>query len=189
MKHNQSQNESMNLLYITNDVTVAKAADAAGVDEIFIDLEIYGKEDRQFGRNTVVSRHEIDDIPIIKSAVSFASVLVRCNPVGDWTADEIDKIITAGADTVMLPFFKNEKEVTHFMDCVAGRARTCLLVETIESLENLDRILSVEGVERIHIGLNDLTLPLKARLCSSLLSTVKLKKLAILHVSMALISA
>lgn len=162
MKYNQSHKETMNLLYITNDVIVAKAADAAGVDEIFIDLEIYGKVDRQFERNTVISRHKIEDIPIIKSGVSFASILVRCNPVGRWTANEIDKIITAGADTVMLPFFKNEKEVKHFMDCVAGRARTCLLVETIESLENLDRILSVEGVDRIHIGLNDLHIAFKS---------------------------
>ena len=131
---------AMNLLYITNDTFVAKAADKAGVDEIFIDLETYGKKDRQSGRDTVISQHEIDDIPRIKSVLSSASILVRCNPVGDWTADEIDKIITAGADTVMLPFFEDEKEVKHFMDCVAGRVRTCLLVETIASLENLNKI-------------------------------------------------
>ena len=153
---------AMNLLYITNNIVVARAADDAGVDEIFIDLEVYGKKDRQSGRNTVISKHEIEDIPRIKSAVSSASILVRCNPVGDWTADEIDRIIAAGADTVMLPFFRNEKEVKYFMSCVAGRARTCLLVETIESLENLDLILSVEGVDRIHIGLNDLHIAYKS---------------------------
>ncbi len=153
---------AMNLLYITNDTFVARAADKAGVDEIFIDLEIYGKEDRQSGRNTVISKHEIEDIPRIKSVLSSASIIVRCNSVGDWTADEIDKIITAGADTVMLPFFENEEEVKHFMDCVAGRAKTCLLVETIASLENLDVILSVKGVDRIHIGLNDLHIAYKS---------------------------
>tara|TARA_B100001057_G_scaffold496431_1_gene597912 strand:- start:1219 stop:2046 length:828 start_codon:yes stop_codon:yes gene_type:complete len=153
---------TMNLMFVTNNILLARAADDAGVDEIFIDLEIYGKRDRQFGRNTVVSEHEIDDIPRIKSAVSSASILVRCNPVGDWTADEIDRIISAGADTVMLPFFKNEKEVQFFMSCVAGRAKTCLLVETIESLENLDLFLSVEGVDRIHIGLNDLHIAYKS---------------------------
>lgn len=147
---------AMTLLFITNDISGAVAADKAGVDEIFIDLETYGKQDRQFGRNTVISRHEIEDIPRIKSVLSSASILVRCNPVGDWTADEIDKIINAGADTVMLPFFKSKNEVTQFMDCVGGRANTCLLVETIPSLENLDQILSVKGVDRIHFGLNDL---------------------------------
>jgi 2-keto-3-deoxy-L-rhamnonate aldolase RhmA len=50
------------------------------------------------------------------------------------------------------------------MGCVAGRARTCLLVETIESLENLDLILSVEGVDRIHIGLKDLHIANKSSL-------------------------
>ena len=76
----------MNLLYITNNTSVAIAADAAGVDEIFIDLEIYGKQDRQAGRNTVISKHEIDDIRRIKSVLSSASTIVRCNPVGDWTS-------------------------------------------------------------------------------------------------------
>lgn len=152
----------INLLYITNDSFVARVADEAGVNEIFIDLEIYGKEDRQSGRNTVISQHKVEDIPRIKSVVSSASILVRCNPVGDWTADEIDEIVTAGADTIMLPFFENEKEVKHFMDCVAGRVRTCLLVETIASLENLNKILSVKGVDRIHIGLNDLHIAYKS---------------------------
>jgi len=162
MIYKQSKKDNIKLLFLTNDVIVAKAADAAGVNEIFIDLEIYGKEERQSGRNTVISNHVVEDIPIIKSAVSHASILVRCNPVGDWTSDEIDQVINAGADTVMLPFFKNEKEVEQFMDCVAGRARTCLLVETKESLENLDRILLVEGVNRIHIGLNDLHIAYKS---------------------------
>ena len=69
---------------------------------------------------------------------------------------EINKIINAGADTIMLPFFKTKEEVTQFIDCVAGRAKTCLLVETPQSIENLSHMLSVEGVERIHFGLNDL---------------------------------
>ena len=146
----------MNLMYITNDVDFAMAADRAGVDEIFIDLEYYGKEERQSGRNTVISKHEIEDIPRIKSIVSSASILVRCNPIGDWTKDEIEQIILAGADTVMLPFFKYESEVEYFVRCVGGRAKTCLLVETIDALENLERILEVGGVDRMHIGLNDL---------------------------------
>lgn len=153
---------AMNLLYITNDIAVARAAVDAGVDEIFIDLEVYGKKNRQIGRNTVISDHDVNDVKLIKAEVSTATILVRCNPIGDWTADEIDGIITAGADTVMLPFFRNKIEVEYFMDCVAGRAKTCLLVETPESLENLDVILSAEGVDRIHIGLNDLQIAYKS---------------------------
>lgn len=149
-------------MYITNNTAIARAADDAGINEIFIDLEIYGKKKRQFGRNTVISEHEIGDISKIKLVVKNASILVRCNRIGEWTADEIEKIIAAGADTIMLPMFTNAKEVKYFMDCVAGRAKACLLVETIEALENLNLILSVEGVNRIHIGLNDLHIAYKS---------------------------
>lgn len=45
-----------------------------------------------------------------------------------------------------------------FVRSVNGRARVCLLVETPEAVENLDRILAVGGIDEIHIGLNDLHL-------------------------------
>ena len=153
----------MKLLFITNDVAVARAADSAGVDEVFLDLEIHGKGERQSGRNTVISNHQVVDIPKIKSVLSSASLLVRCNPMGSWTTDELEEIIARGADVIMLPFFKTEKEVQTFMDNVAGRVRTCLLVETIEALENLDSILAIDGVERIHIGLNDLHIAFRSK--------------------------
>ena len=39
---------------------------------------------------------------------------------------------------------------------VGGRARTILLVETPEAVENLDEILSLPGISECHIGLNAL---------------------------------
>lgn len=146
----------INLLYITNDQDVAAAADAAGVDEIFIDLETYGKVKRQKGRNTVISKHEIADIERVRSVLSRASVLVRCNPVGDWTCEEVRAAIDAGADTVMLPYFRGADEVSHFIECVASRAKTCLLVETIDAVNSFDSIVKLAGIDRVHIGLNDL---------------------------------
>ena len=45
------------------DVTaIAKIAEDAGVQRIFIDMEYIGKADRQGGMDTVQNRHTIDDI-------------------------------------------------------------------------------------------------------------------------------
>ena len=39
---------------------------------------------------------------------------------------------------------------------VRGRARTCLLVETMGAVERIEAILAVPGIDFIHIGLNDI---------------------------------
>ena len=49
-------------MYITNDPAVAKIAADAGVDRIFIDMEVLGKAERQGGMDTVQSHHVPEDI-------------------------------------------------------------------------------------------------------------------------------
>jgi 2-keto-3-deoxy-L-rhamnonate aldolase RhmA len=46
--------------------------------------------------------------------------------------------------------------VSAFVKRVGGRAKTCLLLETLEGIEVLDEILAVPGIDFVHIGLNDL---------------------------------
>ena len=57
---------ALRFMYITNDEQIAKIAEACGVDWIFIDLEINGKEQRQGHLDTVISRHRIGDVRRIK---------------------------------------------------------------------------------------------------------------------------
>ena len=38
---------ALKTMYITNNPVVAKVAEGNGVDRIFIDMEVLGKEDRQ----------------------------------------------------------------------------------------------------------------------------------------------
>ena len=71
----------LNLMYITNDPAVAKIAEDAGVNWIFVDMEFIGKDDRQGGLDTVQNHHTIEDIRIVKAAVKKAKVLVRVNPI------------------------------------------------------------------------------------------------------------
>lgn len=149
---------TLKLMYITNNTHIASIAEGSGVDWIFIDLEINGKEERQGHLDTVISRHHISDVKKIKEALNTSELLVRVNPIFEGSKTEIDRVINDGADIVMLPFFKYEEEVIKFINYVGGRAKTLLLLETPEAVESIDEILEVDGIDFIHIGLNDLHL-------------------------------
>ena len=149
---------ALKLMFITNDKHVAKIAERNGVNWIFIDLEINGKLERQGHLDTVISRHNIEDVKNIKSVLTRSQLLVRINPIYKGTEDEIDKVIEYGSDIIMLPYFKSKNEVEMFINYINGRAKACLLLETREAVANLDTILSIPGIDYIHIGLNDLHL-------------------------------
>ena len=152
----------LKLMYITNRPEIAQIAESAGVDRIFVDMEFIGKDARQKGLDTVKSHHTVEDVIAVKNAVDSAEVLVRVNPIHDAlpdyfsSEDEINAVIGAGADIVMLPYFKTADEVRTFLGIVNGRARTMLLLETPEAVKCLDEILTLPGIDEIHIGLNDL---------------------------------
>lgn len=147
---------NMRLLYITKDPLVGEIAQRAGVDWIFVDLEYRGKLERQANRDTVISAHTADDVWAMRRSIDKSKLVVRVNPIGEWSRNEIESVIDAGADIVMLPFFKTRKEVEFFVSIVNGRAKTCLLLETLEAVEILDSILTVQGIDYFHIGLNDI---------------------------------
>ena len=141
-----------------NDIDNIKIYDKSGIDRIFIDLEINGKHDRQGHLDTVISSHSLDDIKKIKPILKKAKLLVRVNPIYENSSTEISQSIDHGANVIMLPMFKTVDEVKQFIDYVDKRARTCLLLETSEALARLDDILKLEGIDEIHIGLNDMHL-------------------------------
>lgn len=163
-------------MYITNKPAVAEIAEQAGVDWIFLDMEFIGKDARQGGLDTVQNHHTVKDVANIKAVVKKAKVLVRVNPIHEAlpdypsSKDEIDAAINAGADIVMLPFYKTVKEVRQFIQYVGGRAKTCLLLETAEAAILIDETLKVPGIDMIHLGLNDLHLELGMKFMFQLLS-------------------
>ncbi len=155
---------ALTLMYITNNPKVATIAQEAGVDRIWVDMEYIGKEERQTGMNTVKSFHTVDDIKALRPIVTSSKLLVRINPIHDKTNEygsteqEIEDTLSAGADAIMLPMFKTTSEVKRFIKAVNGRAKTILLFETAESVKNIDDILKINGIDEVHIGLNDLHL-------------------------------
>ena len=151
----------MKLIFITANPEHASTADKAGVDRVMVDLEILGKEARQGHLDTVISHHTLDDVAAVKRVLKAAELLVRVNPVHAGSAAEIDAVIAAGAQRLMLPMFRHPKDVGTFLDIVDGRLPTVLLLETSTALARLPQILEIPGVEEIHIGLNDLHLELQ----------------------------
>lgn len=148
----------LKLMYITNNPQVALIAEKYGVDRIWIDLETLGKEERQKNMDTVKSSHTIEDISKIKPILSSADLLVRVNPWNAESPREIEEVISAGADMIMLPMWKDPETVRKFVEQVNGRTKTTLLLETKEAVECIDSVLDGPIFDEIHIGLNDLHL-------------------------------
>lgn len=165
------------LMYLTADPLAAKTAEAAGVDRIFLDLEILGKFERQGHLDTVVSHSNLDDVKRLREVITKAELLVRCNPVHPGLKPEIDRIVNDGADIIMLPYFKTVEEVKTFLDCVGGRVPTVLLFETAEAVEKVDEILELDGISEVYIGLNDLHLSYKMKFMFELLADGTVERL------------
>lgn len=176
---------ALNLMYITNNPDVAKIAEESGVDRIFVDMEYIGKDERQGGMDTVQSHHTIEDVKNIKSALTTSELLVRINPIYRahkgvmGSKEEIDAVIEAGADVIMLPYFTTVKEVEEFIRLVDGRVRTLPLVESKKSVELIDDILNVDGIDEVFIGLNDLSLDMGKKFMFELLSDGTVEKLCL----------
>lgn len=168
---------SLTLMYITNEPDVAQIAERAGVDRIFIDLETIGKEERQHDLDTVKSCHRISDIGEIKARLRNAELIVRVNKIHPGSAAEINEVIRQGADIVMLPYFKSVEEVKIFLDAAAGRVKTNLLVETPEAVDHLDQILDLDGIDEIHVGINDLHLGYHRKFMFELLADGTVEKI------------
>lgn len=168
----------MKLFFITNSPSMAKFAVSAGVDRIFVDLEIIGKEKRQGHLSTVISRHSMSDVITMRAELETGRLLVRINPIHEGSAQEIDEVIAAGADVIMLPMFHTASEVKTFVGFVAGRAKTSILVETLGAMTNLEECISIHGVNEVHIGLNDLHLEMKKKFMFELFADGYIDKMA-----------
>ena len=144
----------MELMLFTNKVELAIEGYNAGIDRVVIDLERRGKTERQNGYHLEINDHTIEDIVLIKSAVPI-TVLCRSNSFYKGIREEIEQIIAAGADVIMLPMFRTYREVEQFLYFVGGRARTSLLFETRQAVETAHLIRQLE-FDEVYVGLNDL---------------------------------
>ena len=173
----RNRREQLTVFNITNRPEVAMIAEKYGVDRIWVDLEVLGKEDRQMNMNTVKSHHTVEDIRAIKPLLTKAELLVRINPWHQGSVDEIEDVILAGTDIIMLPYWKTVEEVKQFTNAIKGRCKTTLLLETKEAVGCIDDVLGQGGFDEIHIGLNDLHLSYGMTFMFELLSDGTVEKL------------
>lgn len=149
----------LKLMYITNDPAVARIAVDAGVDRIFIDMEVLGKAERQGGMDTVQSHHVPADIAAVRSAIGDrAEIMARVNPLNPDSQAEINAAVANGADAIMLPMWRTAENLRQLVQMVGGRAKVMPLLETDAAAEHLADAVRVPGVDQMHIGLNDLHL-------------------------------
>ncbi len=148
------------LTLFTDDPVLAQWADRAGIDRIGPDLEIRGKNERQDVRRHRISGHHADTLSAIADTVSRACVYARVNPPHDGSGEELEHLLRDGVQMVMLPFFQHPDQVRRFVDLVAGRARIVLLIETPQAMARVRDIVTIDGVDEVHVGLNDLHLGL-----------------------------
>lgn len=153
----------IDLLQITNDPIFARACDALPGMRLFVDLERNGKAERQAGRNTFISTHQLEDVGRIKAVLRRSHLMVRVNPLHEATRAEVDAVLAHGADLLMLPMFQTAAELVAFSAIVAQRAPIVALLETAGALATVEQWIGTPGLAEVMVGLNDLHLALGCR--------------------------
>lgn len=148
------------LTLFTNDPELARRADRAGIDRIGLDLEKIGKGARQDPRRCWISDHEGHEIHALRGALRNARLFARTNPIHPGSRGEIAGLIGAGVGVLMLPMFTTVAEAARFIELVDRRATVSLLLETAAAAARVDELVRLEGIDEIHVGLNDLHLSL-----------------------------
>lgn len=169
-----SYGATFHFTFFTNNVHQARWADSAGIENIGPDLEVLNKHLRQDANKTWISDHKIDDVPKVYKQITQGKRFARCNPIHSGSQAELDRLIELGARTIMLPYFFNLEQAKKFISFLRGRAKPFLLVETASSANILDKLIELEEIQEVHIGLNDLHLTLGMRnhfelMCSPLM--------------------
>src|SRR5688572_23123651 len=127
----------MRWIFIAGTTELAEQADAAGVDQVMVDLEVLGKAERQGGHDTHKSTHTVEHVDAFARALNRSELLVRINPLGSHSRAEVEAALERGAQRLMLPMFTTAAEVDEFVSLVGGRAAITLLVETPAALARL----------------------------------------------------
>jgi hypothetical protein len=150
----------IDLLFITGNGELAKFVCAHGVQRVFVDLEVLGKQERQGHLDTVMSGHTWKQVREVREAIPGGCLLVRINPWHKDTPEELARAVDEGANQIMLPMIAGPEPLERAVELVRGKAAILPLVETAAGLIRIDEIAAVDGIEEVYIGLNDMHLAL-----------------------------
>lgn len=155
----------MEFYAITNKPDTARKFWDSEIDYVFIDLEQFGKAERQPG-DTVKNYHQLTDLIRIANVKDRGKILLRTDPVNSPSfSTQLSCANRLVVNMVMLPYFTSIDNVIEFDRLLDNRIEANLLIETKESLDIVAQIVDyIKGSARqnwrIHFGLNDLSLSL-----------------------------
>ena len=133
----------------------------AGFKSFIVDQEYLGKDLRQLGFDTEINTNVSADIlPIAEKA--NCKVWTRINSFGPHTAAEVEGAIANRAHAIILPMVRSRNEVETFLDYVAKRVETCVMVETQEAVA-IAADIDKTAVDAVYFGLNDYAIDTAAR--------------------------
>jgi hypothetical protein len=96
----------------------------------------------------------------VGAVLQRALLFVRTNPIHRHSKAEVERVLAARARVLMLPMVSTHEDAASFVEMVRGRAQVVLLLETREALDRASDLARVEGVDEVHVGLNDLAISL-----------------------------
>ena len=143
------------ILFSTDPSFIARAV-AAGVDSIIVDWENRGKSTRQAFADTQINHDTLDDLKRVRKSTE-AHVICRVNQWGPWTRLEIEDVIEAGANEILLPMVQTVEEVEGVLKQVNGRCGVGILVETRAAIDLAQNLGSLP-LSLVYVGLNDLSI-------------------------------
>lgn len=146
------------LLFATNPIVIRSAAEA-GVNGFIVDMENKGKQSRQAGFDTQINQNTIEDL-IITRKNTDRKVICRINGFSDHTPLEVEQVVQAGADEILLPMVRKPEEVLKTLDFINSRCALGILVETTDAVL-IAALLGSLPLSRIYVGLNDLAIDRK----------------------------
>lgn len=121
-----------------------------------VDLEKKGKYLRQKLYDTQISEHSIRDLKKARQLTN-AKVITRINPQTRLNKDEINEVLDAGADELLIPMVESVEEIEKVLATVNDRAEVGIMLETNKALQiasELDKL----PLSRFYVGLNDLAI-------------------------------
>ena len=127
-----------------------------GVAAVVVDLERRDKETRQRGADTLISGDTLADLRHVRSHTP-ARVICRIDAAGPGTHEQIDAVLDAGADEVLVPMVRTLDDARLALDAAAGRCAVGILIETRDALARARDLASLD-VSRVYVGLNDLSI-------------------------------
>ena len=133
------------------------------MQRVGLDLDRLGKLERQRGRGTWISDHRLERLAEVRQQLCNARAFARVNPLNPGTAREVEAALAFGAQVLMLPMWESAADVERFLDMVGGRAFVVPLLETRGAGNAIEDVVELEGIEEVHVGINDLALSTGAR--------------------------